>query len=170
MRMLLTFFGIVAIVAYCLLGTLLMNDWAVVAASGLPLDTTIADMKAADQQYSTIPGLGFAALGILLALVWGAITMWCRTVLTVWAALSLWAGILVLGAPAYFFASFANLNSVGDTYAEWNSGAAFVLEAPLYAASGFSFLIAMGALAVSLAKAVSRKTSLGQWHGGKDSA
>lgn len=170
MRILLTFLGISAIVAYSVLGALLMNDWAVVAASGMPLDTTIADMKVADQQYSTIPVLVFAALGILMALVWGAITMWRRSVLPDWATMSLWAGILALGAPAYFFTSFANLNSVGDTYVDWNSGAAFALEAPLYATSGFAFLIAVGALTVPMAKAVARKASMGQWHGDKDSA
>lgn len=170
MRILLTLLGIVAIVAYSVLGAFLMNDWAVVAASGMPLDTTIADMKAADQQYSTIPGLVFAALGILIALVWGAITMWCRAILPGWASLALWAGILAFGAPAYFFTSFANLNSVGDTYADWNSGAAFTLEVPLYAISGFAFLIAVGALTVPLAKTVARKTSTGQWHGDKESA
>lgn len=170
MRILLTLLGIVAIVAYSVLGALLMNDWAVVAASGMPLDTTIADMKVADQQYSSVPGLVFAALGILIALVWGATTVWRRAILPNSAALSLWAGIIALGAPAYFFTSFTNLNSVGDTYVDWNSGAAFTLEAPLYATSGFAFLIAMGALAVPLAKAGLRKASLGQLRGDEEAA
>ncbi|HJX78725.1 hypothetical protein [Glutamicibacter sp.] len=157
MRILLTLLGIVVIVAYSVLGAFLMNDWAVVAASGIPLDTTIADMKVADQQYNIIPGLFFAALGILFALVWGAATVWPRTIMPNFAAWSLWAGILALGAPAYFFFSFANLNSVGDTYVDWNSGAAFILEAPLYAISGIAFVIGMGALAVALTKASAGK-------------
>lgn len=168
MRTPLTLLGIIIIVAYSVLGALLMNDWTVVAASGMPLETTIADMKEANQQYSTVPGLFFATLGILCALVWGATTLWSRAVLPTSASLSLWAGILALGAPAYFFVSFANLNSVGDTYVDWNSGAAFTLELPLYATSGFAFLIAMGALSVLLAKAVARKLPQSPWHDGRE--
>ncbi|PRB68784.1 hypothetical protein [Arthrobacter sp. MYb213] len=170
MRILLTLLGLVVIVAYSVLGAFLMNDWPVVAASGMPLDTTIADMKVEDQQYTTIPGLFFAALGILFALIWGATTVWRRAKLPNFAALSLWAGILALGAPAYIFTSLANLNSVGDTYVDWNSGAAFILEAPLYVTSGIAFVIAVGALTVVLAKASAGKTSRGQWHGDREIA
>lgn len=168
MRILLTLLGIVAIVSYSILGAILMNDWAVVAASGVPLGTTIADMDAADQPYSAVPGMVFAGLGILLAFVWGVTTMLRRTALPNWATVSLWAGILTLGAPAYFFTSFANLNSVGDTYVDWNSEAAFALEAPLYMASGIAFLIAMATLAVVAAKAAAAKLLPVQWHGDKE--
>ena len=75
--------------------------------------------------------------------------------------MSLWAGIVALGAPAYFFTSFANLNSVGDTYFDWNAEAAFALEAPLYLASGIAFLIAMAMLTVPMIKASARKPSPG---------
>ncbi|MFJ6418360.1 hypothetical protein [Paeniglutamicibacter sp. NPDC091659] len=168
MRILLTLLGIVAIVSYSVLGAILMNDWAVVAASGVPLDTTIADMDSADQPYSAIPGFVFAALGILLALAWGVTTMLRRTALPNWATGSLWVGILTLGAPAYFFTSFGNMNSVGDTYADWNSEAASVLEAPLYMVSGIAFLVAVAILVTTVTKAtVRKKSSPVQWPSNK---
>lgn len=138
-----------------------MNDWAVVAASEMPLETTIADMHAAGQNYSTIPGFVFAALGLLLGLLWGVTTLFRRTTLPNWAAVSLWAGIITLGAPAYFFMSFSNLNSVGDTYFDWNSEAAFALVAPLYIASGLAFLVVVALMMVTVAiKATARKRAL----------
>ena len=63
MRILLTLLGIVAIVIYSVLGAMLMNDWAVVAASGVPLDTTIADMDSADQPYSADSRHGLRCAG-----------------------------------------------------------------------------------------------------------
>ena len=157
MRILLTLLGIVAIIVYALFGAALMNDWAVVAASGMPLETTIADMHAAGQSYSTIPGFVFAALGLLLGLLWGVTTLFRRTALPNWAAVSLWAGIIALGAPAYFFLSFGNLNSVGDTYFDWNSEAAFALEVPLYIASGLAFLVVVAMMVTAVINATARK-------------
>lgn len=157
MRILLTLLGIVAIIVYAMLGATLMNDWAVVAASEMPLETSIADMHAAGQNYSTIPGFVFAALGLLLGLLWGVTTLFRRTVLSNWAAVSLWAGIITLGAPAYFFLSFGNLNSVGDTYFDWNSEAAFALEARLYMASGLAFLVVVATMMTVVIKATARK-------------
>lgn len=46
---------------------------------------------------------------------------------------------------AHRFASFGNLNSVGDTFVGWDADAAFALELPLYIAS------AIGAGAVLVA-------------------
>lgn len=152
MRILLALLGIVAIVMYALLGATVMNDWSVVAASEMPLETTIADMHAAGQNYSTIPGLVFAALGLLLGLLWGATTLFRRTPLPNRAAVSLWAGIIALGAPAYFCMSFGNLNSVGDTYADWNAEAAFAFEAPLYLASGLAFLVVVAMMVTARKK------------------
>lgn len=157
MRILLTLLGIVAIVIYSVLGAMLMNNWAVVAASGVPLDTTIADMNAADQQYSAIPGMVFAALGILLALAWGVMTLYRRTARPNWATGLLWAGIVALGAPAYFFTSFGNMNSVGDTYPDWNFEAASGLEAPLYMTSGIAFLAAVAILVMTVTRAAVHK-------------
>ncbi|MFI8411432.1 hypothetical protein ACIGB6_02915 [Paeniglutamicibacter gangotriensis] len=157
MRKLLTLLGSGAILIYSLLGATLMNDWAVVAASGMPLETTIADMDAAGQTYTTIPGLVFAAMGILLALVWGVTTLFCRNVLPNRVAVSLWAGIVTLGAPAFFFTAFANLNSVGDTYSDWNAEAAFALESPLYMASGVAFLVVVTMMVTAVYGATARK-------------
>ncbi len=157
MRVLLTLLGIVAIVVHSLLGATLMNDWALVAASEMPLETTIADMDAAGQTYTAIPGLAFAAMGVLLALAWGATTLFRRTSFPSWATVLVWAGIATLGAPAYFFTSFANLNSVGDTYFDWNAEAAFALEAPLYMASGIAFLVVVAMMVTAAIKATARK-------------
>jgi hypothetical protein len=158
MRILLALLGIVAIIVYALLGATLMNDWAVVAASEMPLETTIADMHAAGQNYSKIPGFVYAALGLLLGILWGLTTLFRRIVLPNWAAVSLWAGIITLGAPAYLFLSFANLNSLGDTYFDWNSEAAFALEARLYMASGLAFLVVVATMmTVVVIKATARK-------------
>jgi hypothetical protein len=149
-RLVLTVLGTAAIVAYAAWGCVLMNDWAVVAASELPLDRTIRDMTAAGQRYTTLPGTIFAAVGGLLALTWGALVLHPRFATPAWAALSLWTAILAFGAPAYFFASFGNLNSVGDTYVDWNGVAASGREHPLYLVSGFAGLAACATL---LAKA-----------------
>lgn len=157
MRILLTLLGMVAIIVYSLLGATLMNDWAVIAASEMPLETTIADMDAAGQTYTTIPGFVFAVMGILRALAWGATTLFCRSAFPNWAAVSLWAGIVTLGAPAYFFTSFANLNSVGDTYFDWNAEAAFALEIPLYILSGLAFLVVVAMMVTAVNKATARK-------------
>lgn len=157
MLVLLTLLGIVAIIVYSLLGATLMNDWALVAASETQLETTIADMDAAGQTYTAIPGFAFAAMGILLALTWGAATLFIRTSVPNWATVWVWAGIVTLGAPAYFFASFANLNSVGDTYFDWNAEAAFAFEAPLYMASGIAFLVVVAMAVPAAIKVTARK-------------
>lgn len=157
MRTVLTLLGIAAIMAYSVVGAFLMNDWAVVAASGLPLDITIAEMAAANQPYSVIPGIIFAAIGGTLALAWGAMILHPRANLPGWASVTIWAGIVALGAPAYFFASFSNLNSVGDTFYDWDAEAAFALEAPLYVSSGVAALIAVTTLLVGAIRSVTRK-------------
>ena len=157
MRIPLTLIGIVAIIVYSFIGATLMNDWAVIAASEMPLETTIADMDAAGQTYTTVPGLVFAVMGILLSLAWGVTTLFRRSVIPNWAAVSLWAGIVTMGAPAYFFTSFANLNSVGDTYLDWNAEAAFALEAPLYMVSGLAFLVVVAMMVTAVNKATARK-------------
>lgn len=146
--------GAASIVAYAVFGALLMNDWAVTAASGLPLDDTIAAMSAADQPYSTTPGVVFAAIGCTLALVWAVVTLILKIRFSGWIPVAAWAGILAFGALAFFFASFANMNSVGDTFFEWNAAAAFTLEAPLYVASGVAAIIAVIATVFAV---VSRK-------------
>ncbi len=154
MRSTLTALGLFAITAYAAVGALLMNDWAVAAASGVPIDTAIADMAAAGQPFSAVPGYVFAIVGVALALVWAALVLLPRFALPGWAAVSIWAWIVALGAPAYFFASFGNMNSVGDTYFDWNAAAAWALEAPLYAVSAIALVVAIGAIIVAVVRSV----------------
>ncbi len=143
-------FGVVTICIYAVYGVISMNDWAVTAASGLPLDTTIAEMNRAGQYYSTSGGIIFAALGILLALAWGYLVSSQRLKIRPWAAVATWGAIIMLGAPAYYSSSFANLNNVGDTFYDWNSEAAFAVEMPLYIVSGLALVLAGGALLLGL--------------------
>lgn len=162
LRPLLTALGGLALLGYALFGALLMNDWAVAAASGLPLPETIAAMRAAGQPYSALAGVGFAALGALLTAAWAWLVLSPRAALPGWAALSLWAGLLALGAPAFFFGAFGNLNSVGDTFADWHADAAWALEAPLYLASGAGLLLAVGTpLAVLLSAVLTNRRDRG---------
>ncbi|MFT3877711.1 MAG: hypothetical protein QM708_15015 [Propioniciclava sp.] len=152
MRLMLTILGVASVIAYALLGAGLMTNWAVVAGSEVPLDEAIAAMRAANQPYSTASGVIFAGVGTALALAWAAAVLRSRTKISGWGAVTLWAGIIMLGAPAYFFASFGNMNSVGDTFYDWNSEAAWATEQPLYMISGAATLIA----AIALCAAVSR--------------
>ena len=148
--------GAAALAAYAVLGAFLMNDWAVVAASGLPLDATVATMEAAGQPYSSVAGVLFAVMGILLAAAWAWATVSPRMGLPAWGSLVAWSGIVACGAPAYFFGSFGNLNSVGDTFADWNMAAAWAVEAPLYIASAVAFVLGVGTLVTAAVRSVRR--------------
>ncbi len=148
MRLILTLLGVAAILTYAILGAMLMNDWAVAAASGEPIDETIAAMDEAGQTYSVVPGIAFAVIGAGLAIGWAVLTLRPTTALPGWASLALWATILAAGALAYFFASFGNMNSVGDTYFEWHADAAFALQAPLYLVSAAAAITAPAAVLV----------------------
>lgn len=145
--------GAAIIVAYAAYGALLMNNWAVVAASGFPLGETIVQMAAMDQDYDSLGGWVFATIGTALAISWLVFVFAARRKLAAWAAIGSWSLIIALGAPAYFFASFANMNSMGDTFADWNVGAAAALEAPLYIASivALALVAATGMLALHTA-------------------
>ena len=154
MRLTLTLLGTAAILMYALFGAIIMNDWAVTAASEESLEQTIATMNAAGQPYSAVPGYVFAGIGMLLALGWATLTLHPRERLPAWADVTMWASILAFGAPAYFFGSFGNLNSVGDTYYDWNSEAAFALEAPLYMVSGVAAVLAIVCLLAAATRAI----------------
>lgn len=159
MRLLLTILGTIAIIAYAIIGALLMSRWTVSIAANVPLDTAIEEMASAGQPYSTVPGIVFASLGVLLALLWAVAALPRRRAQTpAWAAVAVWAGILTLGAPAYFLASFSNLNSVGDTFFDWNSEAVFAVEAPLYLVSGLALIIVLAAAIVGIVRAVRGRT------------
>lgn len=157
MRILLTGLGAIAIIVYGVLGAMLMSNWAVAAASQVPIATAIADIQAAHQPYSITPGIIFATLGILLALGWGALMLFRKSPIPARAGVSLWAAIIMLGTPAYFFASFSNMMSVGDTYYDWNSEAAFALEAPLYIASGIGVLLLIGTFIMAMSKQAAQR-------------
>lgn len=153
MRPLLIRLGCLAIITYASVGAALMNSWAVTAASGFPLDRTMADMAAAGEPYSAIPGYFYFGFGVLLAVVWGTATLIQRFSVTAPAALSLWAWALALGAPTYLLFSTRNLMSIGDTYYDWNPEAAGSLSVPLYVISGVAFVIAIVFSIVAVAQA-----------------
>ncbi len=162
MRLWMTVLGVLGILAYAVVGALLMTRWAVVAASGMPLAETIAAMQAANQPYSVVPGVVFAVVGALLAIAWAFVTVRGRDAMSGWVALTLWGGTVALGAPAFFFASFGNMNSVGDTFYDWDAAAAFALEAPLYASSAIAALLAVAALLIA---AIRRAAGIEQTRG-----
>ncbi|OCG75302.1 hypothetical protein [Microbacterium sediminis] len=144
MRLLSAVVGACAILGYAIFGAFLMTNGEVTAGSGRPLADTISAMNAADQPYSAVPGVVFAVVGAVLALAWAA-TAVARAV-PGWLAVVTWAAIVACGAPAYFFASFGNLNSVGDTFGDWDAAAAFAVVRPLYLASAIAAVVAVIAL------------------------
>lgn len=160
-RIMMTALGTLAVLVYAAYGAFLMNEGEVVAASERPLQETIAAMEAAGQPYTPVPGIIFAALGAGLAIGWAVLTLAPRVRLSGWFSLSILGAILACGAVAYFFTSFANMNSVGDTFADWNADAAFALAVPLYLASGIAALASIVALTVGVVQAVRRRPSSG---------
>lgn len=155
MRAPLAVFGAILVIAYAIIGLLLMTNWEVAAASGVPIDSTISEMNRAGQPYSPIPGILFAVFGAVLAIVWAWLNIGPMSRFSGWFSLAILGAIIACGTPAYFFASFGNMNSVGDTFADWNEGAAFALVSPLYVASGIAALVAVASLiigAVQLAR------------------
>jgi len=135
MRVLLTLLGAAAIAVYALAGMMLANEWALVAAAGVPLPETIERMADAREWHTTIPGIGFAVIGILLALAWAVFALLPRQRRSGWLSLGVWAMTVTAGAPAYWWASFANLHRVGDVFVDWDAQAAFIAASPLYLAS-----------------------------------
>lgn len=75
MRTAVAVLGMSVILAYAVFGTMLMSSWELSAASGLPLDETIAAMEAAGQLYSVVPGVIFAVFGGVLAIAWTVATL-----------------------------------------------------------------------------------------------
>jgi hypothetical protein len=130
-----------------------MTHWGVTAASGLPLDETIAALRDAGQTYSTAVGIIFAMIGAVLGLAWAALSLATGLRRHPWFSVAVWAAIIAFGAPAYFFASFGNLNSVGDTFWDWNADAAFASVVPLYIASAFAALLCIAAIIIGAVRA-----------------
>src|SRR5690606_3129711 len=138
---------------------LLINDWAVAAASELPLAEAVSAMEAAGEAYSPAGGFSLAAIGIVFAIGWAVMTLIHR-VRARGESVVTWAGIVALGAPAYFSASFGNLNSVGDTFYSWNSAAAMKLASPLYIASAIALVVAVATPILLAATRISRARSV----------
>lgn len=160
MRILITALGSIVILAYAVLGALLMTRWELTAASGLSIEETVAEMQAAGQPYSLVAAVFFAICGMLLSLAWAVITLAPAIPFTGWFSAAVWGAILALGAPAYFFASFGNMMSVGDTlFSDWNPDAAFALVAPLYLLSGLGALIAVAAFIIGLVRTTPAQTA-----------
>lgn len=159
MRITLTVFGGLLVLAYAGYGAYLMNVGEVVAASGLPLEQTIIEMEHAGQPYTPIPGFLFAGFGVLLAAAWTTMTIAFRSRLSGWFALSILGAILAAGAVAYFYTSFANMNSVGDTFFEWDSEAAFALASRQYLVSGLGALVSVAACIVGAVQAARRHSA-----------
>lgn len=150
MRILSLTLGVIAVISYAVCGALTANDWAVTAASGHPLEQTIADMAAAKQGYSVIPGIAFAVIGSALGVAWAIFLLGRGRTLAPWAGIALWSAIIAAGAPAYWVASFGNLMSVGDTYVDWDAQAALRYEAPLYLASALAAIVLCTALTIGI--------------------
>ena len=142
----LTVVGAAVIVAYGVLGALLMTRWELAAGSGLPPEETIARIEAAGESFSEAPGVFFAVVGVLAALAWAAATLARATRGSGLGSLAAWGVIVALGAPSYFFWSFPNMMSVGDTFDPWHPDAAFALVSPLYVVSSIGALIGMAAV------------------------
>lgn len=142
--------GTAFMVAYAVIGGLMMTRWELEAASGVSFEETMARMRSADEAASAVPGFVFAALGVLLALAWALMASVRRAQFSGWFLLVAWGGLVALGAPAYFVASFGNMMSVGDTFYDWNSEAAFALVSPLYVASGLGAIVAVVAFMMGL--------------------
>lgn len=138
--------GALVIAGYAVMGALLMTRWEIAAASGVSFEEAAATMKAAGQPVGYVTAMIFAALGIALALGWLWLTTSPNTRPTGWIAWALWGITVAAGAPAYFMASFGNLNSVGDVFYDWDAKAAFALVLPLYTLSGLGAVIAIAAL------------------------
>ncbi|HMR49834.1 MAG TPA: hypothetical protein PKE40_11155 [Arachnia sp.] len=137
--------GACAVVAYALWGTVAINDLGLVAGSGLSRDATIAAMKAAGQPASMIPGFLFLAAGVAIAGAWALFAHRRSEITPGWIAAG-WCVALVLGTPAYFFASFWNVNALGDTFYDWHAEAVADLARPLHLISAIA-LIGLSALA-----------------------
>lgn len=145
--------GAAAVVAYGFWGMIIANNLGLVTGSGLPLDETIAAMAAAEQPASMIPGYLFLVESLAVAAAWCILSHRRHDIEPLTVAMG-WCALLTLGAPAFFYAGFWNLNSLGDTFADWHSDALLALERPLYLVSAAALI---GLIALSVRRAISRR-------------
>lgn len=153
MRILMTALGAAAILAYAVIGALMMTRWEIAAGAGMPLDEAVAEIQAAGQPYGVAAGVIFAVLGAALAAGWVWLVSSRGSGLPGWAGSALWGGIVACGAPAYFFLSFGNMMSVGDTFSDWYPDAAFAVVRPLYFTSATAAVLVVVACVVGFARA-----------------
>lgn len=142
----LTASGVLVVSGYAVLGALAMGLWEPVAGSGLPIAETREAMTLAGESLSDVPGIIFAVAGIALAATWAFVSLRepRRRLSTSASGYSI---LLVLGAPAYFYLSFGNMNSVGDAFPDWHPEAALAVALPFYLV-GVVALVASVALLV----------------------
>lgn len=157
MRIAIAVAGSLLVLAFGSFGLMVMNDWGLVAASHEPLDRTLDAMQRAGQDRALVPGGIFIALTVAAA-AGPAFAALKSSELPSWALAAISLALLVLGSPAYFMLSFANLNSIGDTYADWDSEAVHRLEAPLYLTSLIAMIVLVLLLAVVGIRRLARVT------------
>ena len=157
MRIAIAAAGSLLVLAFGIFGLLVMNDWGLVAASHEPLDRTLDAMQRAEQDRALVPGGIFIVLAVAAA-AGPAFAALISSELPAWALAAIYLALLVLGSPAYFMFSFANLNSIGDTYADWDSEAVQRLEAPLYSTSLGAMIVLVLLLAVVGVRRLARIT------------
>lgn len=133
-------FGVLAAGLYAAWGAvqiLVLNPLA--AAPGMTLSEIHAALTAAGEGIGVIAVIAFLASGLVLAVIAAALLVSERAAPDLAAAIFL--GVLVLGTPAYFVASFGPGMALADTF--MISGAdASPWAAPLYIVS----LLALGAI------------------------
>ena len=147
--------GAVVVVAYAVWAMAVINNLGLVAGSGLPLEATLTAMDEAGETASMIQGYALVAIAAAASGYWAVDSLRRRrgavTVLVGWCV------ALVLGAPLLFFSGFWNLNSLGDTFYDWNMEAVAALERPLYLTSGLA-LVVLAALGLGfLARGIARR-------------
>lgn len=112
---LIAIFGVLAVAGYAALAAaqiLVLNPLA--AVPGLSLAEIRVEMDAADESLGDGAVLGFLGFGVALAVAAAAICLVRRASARLTAAVFL--GLLVLGAPAYFVASFGPGMALADTF------------------------------------------------------
>ncbi|MBK0417985.1 hypothetical protein JD276_02910 [Leucobacter sp. CSA1] len=155
MRFLGASLGLALVCVYAVLGAFTINDWAVVAASGVPLERARAAMTAEGQPYSAAPGVAFAVAGVLLGAAWAAVTGAVRAI-PGWGCSAGWCALLMLGSPAFFAAGFSNMMSVGDTFVDWRPDSARAIERLFHLSSAIAGILLLGILAATAGRALLR--------------
>ncbi|MCA1306660.1 hypothetical protein LC082_07105 [Microbacterium esteraromaticum] len=136
--------GVVAVALYAVWAAVqifVLNPLA--AAPGLTLDEVYAEMAAVGETMPVGFALGVLAVGVVIAIVIAVLGM--RADLDPDVLMLLFLIVLVLGAPAYFVASFAPGMSLADTFfisgADASPWAASLYITSLLASAGIVWLV-----------------------------